>query len=401
MMHFLCKCGHSISNTSDNLPYAARVVADVDLEDYWEAWERRGRGQALGNLLDPLDYEQTIYQCEKCGRIWFDDPESPAYFISFMPEGKNVMVTGPIEGKKWKGYIYGFSDLGMERSIGSCFTSWNNGARTEERTFETYEEMQSYFDAKVEELKGQDLLRNAWINKDGETVYRWSLNDEVPVQEKHELYLTDDERNALAEFQSEHAECHGKYPRGPRGWNFAYEVLPGICGADDRDLKATCLRCGATVESIDGKIVRKDGHSPRKDGLDKLTASILDSLHERGSQKVRQETISIPDRFYDVAEAIGYVRGLVDAARVIDTETPLMEIVQRVFVLIMDETRYESTSKLRNLVRKACEDETFDWAIEDGLEVLKAVLREGYPEMRPEWLDEPKNERHGASMLKS
>lgn len=45
-MHFKCICGHRLSDTTDNLPYAARVVADVDLDDYWEAWERRGAGKA-------------------------------------------------------------------------------------------------------------------------------------------------------------------------------------------------------------------------------------------------------------------------------------------------------------------------------------------------------------------
>ena len=64
-MHFKCICGHRISDTTDNLPYAARDVADVDLDDYWEAWERRGRGQGLGILSDPMDYEKTIYQCKE------------------------------------------------------------------------------------------------------------------------------------------------------------------------------------------------------------------------------------------------------------------------------------------------------------------------------------------------
>lgn len=398
-MHFRCKCGHRISDVSDNLPYSARVVADVDLYDYWEAWERRGRGQALGNLKNPLDYEQVIFQCEECGRIWFDDPENPAYFISFVPDDKNVMVTGPIDGKKWKGYIYGYSDLGMDRSIGSCFTNWNNGAKTEYRSFETYEDMRAYFDAKVEDLRGQDLLRSAWINKDGETIFRWSLDDDVPVQEKHELYLTEEERVALAEFQSEHAECHHKYPRGPRGWNFAYEILPGICGADDRDLRATCLRCGATIESVDGKITRKEGCSAREDTADDFTEAVLELLHKRGSRDVRAETISMPERYHEVAEAIGYVRGLVDAARILNPDTPLAEIAQHVFSLMLDEKRFTATPKLRNLIRRACEGEGFDWALEEGLECLKTILKEQYPNIRPEWIDEPKNERHEPSLV--
>ena len=398
-MHFRCKCGHVISDTSDNLPYSARVVADVDIYDYWEAWERRGRGQALGSLMDPMKYEQVIFQCEECGRIWFDDPEDPAYFISFMPEDKNAMVTGPIEGKKWRGYIYGISDLGMDRSIGSCYTSWNNGAGTEEHFFKTYDEMRAYFDAKVEELKGQDLLRSAWINKDGETIYHWDLDDEVPVQEKHEIYLTEDESIALAEFQTEHAECHRKYPRGPRGWDFAYEVFPGVCGADDRDLKATCLRCGATIESIDGKVTHKEGRRAHEVADDDLTRAILDLLHERGSREIRGETISMPERYHDVAEAIGYVRGLVDAARMMNPATPLPEIAQHAFALALDEERFSATPKLRNLIRSACEDEGFDWALEEGLECLKAILKEQYPGICPDWVNEPKNERHGPSLV--
>ena len=323
-MHFRCKCGNSISNTTDFLPYAARVVADVNLEDYWEAWERRGRGQALGNLMNPLDYEQTIYQCEECGRIWFDDPEDPAYFISFVPDDKNVMVTGPIEGKKWKGYIYGFSDLGIDCSIGSCFTCWHNGKHREEHSFESYADMRAYFDVKAEELKGQDLLRRAWIVKDGETIYRWTLDDEVPVQEKHELYLTEDERIALAEFQTEHAECHRKHPRGPRGWNFAYEILPGICGADDRDLKATCLRCGATVESIDGKIMRNKARRARD-----VAALVAVESGDKREDLLALETWQTPKE-----EAIAHTEAAEDLASVNDnwycaeTESELAELLE-------------------------------------------------------------------------
>lgn len=399
-MWFRCKCGHRISNVSDKLPYAASVIADIDLEDYWEAWERRGRGQSLGNLLDPMDYERTMYQCEECGRILFDDPDDPTRLISFIPDDKNVMVTGPIEGAKWKGYIYGFSDLGMDRSIGRCYTSWNNGSKDEYRTFETYEEMREYFDTRVAELKGQDLLRSAWVNKDGETVFRWSLDEEVPVQEKHEIYLTEDERVTFAEFQVEHAECKHKYPRGPRGMDFAYEILPGICGADDRDLKATCLCCGATVESIDGKIVKKSGHCKKDVVADGMLSDVLEVLHERGSHDVRCETISMPERYYDVAGAVGYVRGLVDAARLVDPDTPLVELAQHVFALILDENRFDGTPQLRNLVRNACSADGFDWAIEDGLEALKEVLREQYPEIKPSWIDDEKSERHGPSLVR-
>lgn len=105
-MHFSCTCGHRISNTTDHLPYAAHLIADVDAEDYWEAWERRGRGQALGSLSDPFDYEKEIYQCEECGRVWFEHPDEPWRFVAFAPEGDNVMVAGPAKGENWKGAPY-------------------------------------------------------------------------------------------------------------------------------------------------------------------------------------------------------------------------------------------------------------------------------------------------------
>lgn len=303
------------------------------------------------------------------------------------------MVTGPIEGAKWKGYIYGFSDLGMERSVGACFTTWNNGARVEEHSSDSYEAMRAYFDSKVEELRAKDLLRSAWINKDGETVFSWSLDDFSSVQEKHEIYLSEKERAALVEFHRDHADCCNKYPRGAKGWNYAYEILPGICGADDRDLKATCLRCGATIESIDGKIIRKEGYRAREDSADKTDEAILDLLHRRGNRTVRSETISMPERYYEVAEAVGYVRGLVDAAKMLNPDTPLPEIFKFVISRILNDDHLEGKTKLKNLIRRACDEEGFDWVLEEGLESLKAVLREQYPNIKPDWIEEPKKKR--------
>ena len=199
-MHFYCACGNRISNVSYNLPYSARLVADVDVEDYWEAWEGTGRGQPLGCLSYPMDYEKIMFQCEECGRIYFDDPDDPNRFIAFAPEDKNVMVTGPAHGKSWQGYIYGFSDLGMECGMGSCFTNWNYGFGEEYREFDSYEAMRKYFDEKMSELRKGDRLKRAWVNKDGQTIFRWALEETPPAQEKYEIYLTDEERGALEEF---------------------------------------------------------------------------------------------------------------------------------------------------------------------------------------------------------
>ncbi len=386
-MHFKCKCGHRISDTADNLPYSARLVADVDLYDYWEAWERRGRGQSLGILSDPMEYEQIIYQCEECGRLYFDDPGDPSRYISFLPEDKNVMVTGPGQPESWRGYIYAVSDLGMERSIDCCYTEWNYGTGEEYREFESYEAMREYFDVKLRELQDADRVKSAWVNKDGETVFRWDLEGMEPVQEKFELYLTEAERIALERFKREHKDCHYKYLRGLRGWDFAYEVLPGICGADDRDLKATCLRCGKSVTSTDGEIAEEAVVTTPECG--DMTMMALNLLHDRGTRERRSETISMPHRYYDIAEAIGYVRGLLDALKLFGEGEQLSALFQHVVSRITDESESGYLADLRNLIRSMSTDGGFDWVIENAMPFVKQTLREDFSVMDVEWADEP------------
>lgn len=386
-MRFRCQCGHTISDTTDNLPYSARVVADVDIYDYWEAWERTGRGQSLGCLSDPMDYEKIIYQCEECGRLYFDDPDDPSCFIAFLPEDKNVMVTGPAEAESWRGYIYGFSDLGMERSIGSCFTNWNYGTGEEYKEFDSYESMREYFDGKLSELQAEDRVKSAWVNKDGETIFRWSLEDFEPVQEKFEIYLTEPEREALSAFRKKHAECGDKYPRGFEGCDLGYEILPGVCGADDRDIKVTCLRCGASVASVDGKIIDESEKAPIEGGG--RATMVLDSLHERATRDIRSETISMPHRYYDIAGAVGYVRGMIAALRLTGEEDQLDQVFQHVVARLMDRDKSGYPPDLRNLIRSSCEESRFDWVVEEAWPYVKQVLKEDFDVEGIAWIDEP------------
>lgn len=386
-MRFGCKCGHTISDTTDNLPYSARVVADVDVYDYWEAWERTGRGQSLGALSDPMDYEKIIYQCEECGRLYFDDPDDPSRFIAFLPEDKNVMVTGPAEAQSWRGYIYGSSDLGMERGIGRCFTNWNYGTGEEYREFDSYEAMREYFDGKLTELQAEDRVKSAWINKDGETIFRWNLEDTEPVQEKFEIFLTEPERAALENFRRNHVDCRNRYPRGTEGWDYKYEILPGVCGADDRDLRVTCLRCGDSVASIDGKIV--DEAAKTAIGDSSKAAMALDLLHDRATRDIRSETISMPHRYYDIAGAVGYVEGLLDALKLFGEEGQLVSLFQHVMARLTDEGMSGYPADLSNLIRNSCEEDRFDWAIEEAWPFVVQALKADFDATGIEWIDEP------------
>lgn len=391
-MRFMCECGHLITDTTDFLPYKAYMISDIDWEDYWEAHEREALGKPLGSYQDPMRYEQSFYQCEECGRLYFDDPDDPSRFIAFVPENKVAMVTGPSEGDKWKGFLRGYFFGGHGH------VCWHHATGEEYRDFDDYGELKAFFDAELERLQSEGAIRSAWINKDGEAaVFKWNLEEAEPVPAKHEVYLTEPERDALERFKAEHAECHRRYPRGPRGWDFSYEVLPGICGADDRDLKCTCLRCGASVESVDRKIVWHGASEPDCSEISDFSLRILDLLHERADHKVRSETISMPARYYDVSAAIGYVRGLVDAARLAEPDTPLVDIARQLFARLSDPRRPGSSPELRILIDNETDVSKFDWAIEEAFRDLIELLKARYPNVRPEWIDQPVKERKGSS----
>ena len=56
--------------------------------------------------------------------------------------------------------------------------------------------------------------------------------------------------------------------------------------------------------------------------------------------------------------------------------------------------------QMRNLIRRVCGGEGFDWVIEEGMEALKEVLREEYSSINSTWIDESKNNQHGPSMVR-
>jgi hypothetical protein len=124
-----CVCGHTIRDQTDFLPYKARILADEDTEKPTEILstalvdcldaQREGRLRAflidfmvrydgdtpetatswvdhivhLDNLRDVFEhmlvpfwhnYDRTIYECERCGRLWVELPNGK--FVSYTPE---------------------------------------------------------------------------------------------------------------------------------------------------------------------------------------------------------------------------------------------------------------------------------------------------------------------------
>jgi predicted RNA-binding Zn ribbon-like protein len=112
----LCPCGYVISDTTDFLPYKASLMPDQDQEAFWDSLssglaelmaatraDRREewlRQNMSGAPLDADDdslvfhfatslnhrYTRTVYQCERCGRLFLDDPANKSRVVSFVPD---------------------------------------------------------------------------------------------------------------------------------------------------------------------------------------------------------------------------------------------------------------------------------------------------------------------------
>ena len=113
MSKFICKCSHIISDKSDNLPYKAAVIRDQVEENFFEdvvaevssiindsfQADNWVKNIPVGNAWDPkpkdifydhlsgiyLNYFSTIFECEKCGRIWIQE-KGKQTFKSYTPE---------------------------------------------------------------------------------------------------------------------------------------------------------------------------------------------------------------------------------------------------------------------------------------------------------------------------
>lgn len=251
-----CHGGGRIWDSTDHEPWAMHIISDVDAEDYWEAWMRKGRGQDLGTLMDPLDYERSLYQCPECGRLLVESQDDPGSFYLFVPENEGgPIVTGPAAGDRWRHFLSGHfdpNDPGFARMGPGCVIE-HTGKNWEHSYFETLDETKRYFFKRLEELRQGDLLESAVLSEFGKATYRWDHDDAEPAQEKWELYLSESEMAAVSDFRARHGMCKWYYPY-PGDGPFSYEIIPSSAGLAFRRFRVTCRYCGAFVESDDGEI---------------------------------------------------------------------------------------------------------------------------------------------------
>ncbi|MBR6243548.1 MAG: hypothetical protein IKQ90_08650 [Ruminococcus sp.] len=66
-MHFLCKCGFRLHDSSDKIYYKGRVIADQDWNKFWEYIEKLekpygGDTREIYNSIHDL-FGMNMYQC--------------------------------------------------------------------------------------------------------------------------------------------------------------------------------------------------------------------------------------------------------------------------------------------------------------------------------------------------
>ncbi len=79
-MKFMCLCGKVLSDTTDYIPYKARLIADEDWDHFLDLAEQ---SKGFDWRLAP-----AIYQCPDCGCLRLEKPQGHVVF--FKPEDESV-----------------------------------------------------------------------------------------------------------------------------------------------------------------------------------------------------------------------------------------------------------------------------------------------------------------------
>lgn len=398
-MRFRCSCGNLVTDTTDYIPYKGYVVSDTDFEDFFEAMERQARGQDLGILQDPFFYMQSFYQCEECGRLWFDDPKRSGHLVSFRPDDNDPpKVTRASEGADWKGFLRGFY-LSKFSKEGHIVYHDYEGEHYE--YFDNPEKLKDCFRERFESLKEQGRIESAWLNYEGETIFSWHLEDTLPKQEHLEIFLTEEESEALSAFKKKHAACHHNLPRGPKGWDFSYSVYPEVGDAADRNFEVCCLRCGETLVSKDKTISIQAATQQRQPiEADDPTPALIAHLEELASSEVRSEPLDPEGRRRGAASAAAYIKGMIDVLKTLNISSS--------FELIMRETlnamardscgpntanqvlsspltrRLSASAESAWLLLKESQNLDFAWVLSDCLKYLSTTISTSFPDVKPD-----------------
>lgn len=188
-MHFYCKCGKRISDTTDGLSYKASFLANQDEGDLFDQIEECVKNENLSRekcldqiLLGVLGHYmgRCIYQCLDCGRIYIDDASGNLH--SFLPEGGiNKHLLTSVESSDWKGTLWGeWQDIKKEWMTYKGFieVKCNDEIYEKNLVYDSKEEFEQEYYQLFEELKRKKKIRSASLKINGAWIFQWTLKDD-------------------------------------------------------------------------------------------------------------------------------------------------------------------------------------------------------------------------------
>jgi len=164
-MKIRCKCGASISDSSDFLYNKGYVVPDQDLEDLQSEIEN-AKEVDLGTIWK---YSKTIFQCHECGCLILELNDEYHFFSADNPD-KSKYAVRSVFGEKWKRHLVG----NWHNGKGSLW--WGGGVEDQGFDFNVkdWDDLSKRYYAAFERLKNEEILRGSFLRKDGDMVHEWS-----------------------------------------------------------------------------------------------------------------------------------------------------------------------------------------------------------------------------------
>ena len=189
-MKFLCKCGNIIHDTSDCLSYKGTLIADQDLNEFWDIIEKaeQPHDERIDIFLE-LEKLMTrnVYQCDSCGMVFIEDQSDKYKLVMFTPctdgtpepeVSRKLFNSAHMEN--WKGYLHAdWSDKKPEwcEHNGYIFPILN--IKIENTEFDEYEAFEKRFYELFEYLKGLDLITNATLTINGKRAFSWTCGKDT------------------------------------------------------------------------------------------------------------------------------------------------------------------------------------------------------------------------------
>ncbi len=183
-MHFLCKCGYRLHDSSDNIRYKGRIIADQDWNEFWNLIEKLKKSQVtLDEIYDKIYdlFDLTIYQCPSCGRVYFQNTEIAPRLIGFTPcleaepepdVNKKLLISAHKE--KWKGSLYAdWYDEKPEWLDSHGIILPNLNIQLDNLSFDDYTAFEKRFYELLEHLKGLNLITHAILNVNNKREFMW------------------------------------------------------------------------------------------------------------------------------------------------------------------------------------------------------------------------------------